>query len=80
MSLLHLLEPEESIGNLWHALVGAGSTVPHYPNAAVGAEKCRPKLSDQLLGAALLRSKPSGEVPVEPRLVSGGVAVMPISA
>lgn len=39
MSLLHLLEPEETIGNLWHALVGAGASAPHYPEAAVTFEQ-----------------------------------------
>ncbi len=33
MSLLHLLEPEETIGSLWHGLVGTGSSIPHYPQA-----------------------------------------------
>lgn len=36
MSLLHLLEPEETVGSLWHALVGERTTVPHFPEAAVG--------------------------------------------
>lgn len=35
MSLLHLLEPEETIGNLWHGLVGTGSSISHYPKARV---------------------------------------------
>jgi len=34
MSLLHLLEPEETIGNLWHRLVGDQTSVAHYPEAA----------------------------------------------
>ncbi len=35
MSLLHLLEPEETIGSLWHRLVGTTGTVRHFPEAAV---------------------------------------------
>lgn len=35
MSLLHLLEPEETIGNLWHRLVGTTGAVRHFPEAAV---------------------------------------------
>jgi nitric oxide reductase NorD protein len=35
VNLLHLLEPEEAIGNLWHALVGGRATQPHFPDAAV---------------------------------------------
>lgn len=39
MSLLHLLEPEESIGNLWHSLVGDRSNVARFPEAAVTFEQ-----------------------------------------
>lgn len=35
MSLLHLLEPEETIGALWHRLVGTTGAVRHFPDAAV---------------------------------------------
>lgn len=35
MSLLHLLEPEETIGGLWHRLVGGGSSMAHFPQEAV---------------------------------------------
>lgn len=35
MGLHHLLEPEETIGNLWHRLVGGLGDVAHYPEAAV---------------------------------------------
>lgn len=35
MSLFHLLEPEETIGTLWHRLVGTTGAVRHYPEAAV---------------------------------------------
>lgn len=38
MSLLHLLEPEETVGNLWHRLVGDRTSVAHYPEAAVRFE------------------------------------------
>ncbi len=38
MDLLHLLEPEESIGKLWHRAVGRGSTTPHFPDEAVKFE------------------------------------------
>ncbi|MCB1505443.1 MAG: VWA domain-containing protein [Hyphomicrobiaceae bacterium] len=35
MSLLHLLEPEETVGNLWHSLVGDRTIIPRFPEAAV---------------------------------------------
>lgn len=35
MSLLHLLEPEETIGNLWHRLVGSTGAIRHFPEAGV---------------------------------------------
>ena len=34
MSLLHLLEPEELVGTLWHRLVGGGASAPRFPQAA----------------------------------------------
>ena len=34
MSLLHLFEPEETIGSLWHRLVGTTGAVRHFPEAA----------------------------------------------
>ncbi len=39
MSLLHLLEPEETIGNLWHSLVGDRSNVARFPEAAVSFDE-----------------------------------------
>ncbi|MGD9670529.1 MAG: nitric oxide reductase activation protein NorD [Hyphomicrobiaceae bacterium] len=39
MSLLHLLEPEETIGNLWHNLVGDRTDVARFPQAAVSFEE-----------------------------------------
>ena len=39
MSLFHLLEPEETIGNLWHRLVGNRSSVPQFPDAAVHSSR-----------------------------------------
>ncbi len=39
MSLLHLLEPEETIGNLWHNIVGNRSDVARFPQAAVSFEE-----------------------------------------
>lgn len=44
MDLLHLLEPEETIGNLWHRLVGGGSTLNHYPEAAARFDEVAPRL------------------------------------
>ena len=44
MSLLHLLEPEESIGNLWHSLVGDRSNVAHHPQAAVSFDEIEQSL------------------------------------
>ncbi|MEW5962843.1 MAG: VWA domain-containing protein [Pseudomonadota bacterium] len=35
MDLHHLLEPEETIGNLWHRLVGGRHDVAHHTDAAV---------------------------------------------
>lgn len=39
MSLLHLLEPEETIGSLWHAVVGDRTHVPRFEEAAVHFEQ-----------------------------------------
>lgn len=44
MSLLHLLEPEETVGNLWHRLVGGRGTVAHYPEAAATFDGVAPRL------------------------------------
>ena len=44
MSLLHLLEPEETVGNLWHRLVGDASSAPHFPKAAVAFIDVEPRL------------------------------------
>ena len=44
MSLLHLLEPEETVGNLWHRLVGDGASARHYPKAAVAFYEIEPRL------------------------------------
>ena len=44
MNLLHLLEPEETAGNIWHRIVG---TVPgglHFPDSAVTFEEMAPQL------------------------------------
>ena len=38
MSLLNLLEPEETIGNLWHRLVGDGGSRDRFPDAAARFE------------------------------------------
>lgn len=39
MSLLHLLEPEETIGNIWHRLVGDRTNVARFPEAAVAFDE-----------------------------------------
>lgn len=39
MSLLHLLEPEETIGNLWHSLVGDRASIVRFPEEAVRFEE-----------------------------------------
>lgn len=44
MKLLHLLEPEETAGNLWHRIVGHGQEASHFPDAAVTFEEMAPKL------------------------------------
>ena len=45
MSLLHLLEPEEFIGGLWHDLVGGGSQIAHFPDAGVRFDEIARRLS-----------------------------------
>ncbi len=45
MNLLHLLEPEEFIGGLWHRLVGGGSQIAHFPDAAVRFETIARRLA-----------------------------------
>lgn len=35
MSLLHLLEPEETVGTIWHRVVGERTSVRRFPEAAV---------------------------------------------
>lgn len=35
MNLLHLLEPEEFIGGLWHDMIGGQSQIAHFPSAGV---------------------------------------------
>lgn len=44
MSLLHLLEPEETVGTVWHNLVGSGSTIARFPAATVEYERVAPYL------------------------------------
>ena len=44
MKLLHLLEPEETAGNLWHRIVGHGQDSSHFPDAAVTFEQIAPQL------------------------------------
>lgn len=44
MSLLHLLEPEETIGTLWHRMVGDRWSIAHFPDAAVTFEQVAPRL------------------------------------
>ena len=39
MNLLHLLEPEETIGNIWHTLVGERTHVARFADAAVAFEE-----------------------------------------
>lgn len=43
--MLELFEPEETVGRLWHRLVGGRSSYPHHPDAAVTLEAVRPRLS-----------------------------------
>jgi nitric oxide reductase NorD protein len=39
-----IFEPEESIGQQWHRLVGGASSWPHHPEAAVRLEELRGRL------------------------------------
>lgn len=62
MSLLHLLEPEETIGNLWHRLVATQGAVTHFPGAAVRFEEIAgalPVFFRGLGGAAGVELKPA---------------------
>jgi nitric oxide reductase NorD protein len=62
MSFLHLLEPEETIGNLWHRLVATGGALKHFPSAAVRfdeVERALPIFFRGLGGAAGVQLKPA---------------------
>lgn len=62
MSLLHLLEPEETIGNLWHRLVATGGALKHFPSAAVRfeeIERALPIFFRGLGGSAGVQLKPA---------------------
>lgn len=41
MGLLDFLDPEESVGRLWHRLVGEGASYPGHPEAAVALDDLR---------------------------------------
>ncbi|PWC39381.1 VWA domain-containing protein [Azospirillum sp. TSO35-2] len=43
--MLEFFEPEETVGRLWHRLIGGRSSYPHHPDAAVTLEAMRPRLS-----------------------------------
>ncbi|NYZ17214.1 VWA domain-containing protein [Azospirillum sp. RWY-5-1] len=43
--MLALFEPEETIGRLWHRLVGERASYPRHPDAAVTLEALKPRLS-----------------------------------
>lgn len=43
--MLGLFEPEETVGRLWHRLIGGRSSYSHHPDAAVTLESVRPRLS-----------------------------------
>ncbi|MCG5238823.1 nitric oxide reductase activation protein NorD [Azospirillum doebereinerae] len=43
--MLELFEPEETVGRLWHRLIGGRSSYPNHPDAAVTLEAMRPRLS-----------------------------------
>ena len=45
MSLLEKLELEETVGRLWHRLVGDAPSWPHHPQAAVGLDAVRGALA-----------------------------------
>lgn len=41
---MSLFEPEESVGKLWHRLVGGASTYRRHPNAAVQLDAVRGRI------------------------------------
>ena len=43
--MLEIFEPEETVGRLWHRLIGGRSSYPHHPDAAVTLETMRPRLA-----------------------------------
>ncbi|GLR83239.1 hypothetical protein [Azospirillum oryzae] len=43
--MLEFFEPEETVGRLWHRLIGGRSSYPHHPEAAVTLESMRPRLA-----------------------------------
>ena len=43
--MLEFFEPEETVGRLWHHLIGGRSSYPHHPDAAVTLEAVRPRLA-----------------------------------
>ncbi|PWC89434.1 protein norD [Azospirillum sp. TSH100] len=43
--MLEFFEPEETVGRLWHRLIGGRSSYPHHPEAAVMLETMRPRLA-----------------------------------
>ncbi|PWC47785.1 nitric oxide reductase activation protein NorD [Azospirillum sp. TSA6c] len=43
--MLEFFEPEETVGRLWHRLIGGRSSYPHHPDAAVTLETMRPRLA-----------------------------------
>ncbi|SMH61934.1 nitric oxide reductase activation protein NorD [Azospirillum agricola] len=43
--MIALFEPEETVGRLWHRLVGNRSSYPRHPEAAVTLESLRPRLA-----------------------------------
>lgn len=44
-AMLALFEPEETIGRLWHRMVGERASYPRHPDAAVTLESMKPRLS-----------------------------------
>lgn len=59
MDVLHLFEPEESVGKLWHRLVGDGTSVPRFASAAVNFDEVSARLPAFFRG---LGGDPSVEV------------------
>ncbi|BAI75498.1 nitric-oxide reductase NorD protein (plasmid) [Azospirillum sp. B510] len=43
--MLEFFEPEETVGRLWHRLIGGRSSYPRHPEAAVTLETMRPRLA-----------------------------------